>query len=153
MTCPLFVSGPFRGTSHWAIQQNIRASEAIALAAWRSELFSWVYCPHTLTAHYQDAAPDHVWLEGHLNGLRDVAKLGGMLIVTPAGHWTSTGTRAELEEAMRLGMPLFEAMSVSDDPAVLVTALKLKWMPGVGSGWHKVYGDTLLDEWKRRRGP
>ena len=151
MTCPLFISGPFRGPSHWHIQQNVRAAETIALAAWRSELFSWVYCPHTLTAHYQDAAPDRVWLEGHLAGLRDVAKLGGILVVTPSGWLTSTGTQAELREAKRLGMPMFEAIEVDDDPEWLKKAMMLS-IAGTGSLAGEIYvGSRTLGEWLEKR--
>jgi hypothetical protein len=103
---PCYIAGKFRGPSHWDIAQNIRRAEAVALAAWRSGLFSWVYCPHLNTAHFQDAAPDDVWIEGHLEAMRAVHREGGVVVVMN-GWDKSSGTRAELEEAHRIGMPVF----------------------------------------------
>jgi hypothetical protein len=110
---PAFISGPFRGASHWDIAQNVRRAEAVALAAWRSGLFSWVYCPHANTAHFQDAAPDEVWIEGHLEAMRAVHREGGVVLVVP--DWEmSKGTQAEIDEAFRIGMPVFEAARFGD---------------------------------------
>lgn len=137
---PAFVSGPFRGPSHWDIAQNIRRAEAVALAAWRSGLFSWVYCPHANTAHFQDAAPDEVWIEGHLEAMRAVHREGGVVLVVP--DWEgSTGTLAEIEEASRLGMLVFEGARFWDDPKTALMAGRVRHCP---SGYAACWGEPNL---------
>jgi hypothetical protein len=140
-----FISGPFRGKDHWAIAQNIRATETVALAAWRLGLAT--YCPHTSTAHYQDAAPDEVWLRGHIEWLR----VSQCVIVLPNAWARSSGTMAELLEAGRCGIPVFEAPIVTDDPAILAHAAMLAIDPA-----HRVVCESLgpyLGTWVRRMGP
>jgi len=75
-----------------------------------------VYCPHSNTAHFQGAAPDEVWLEGHLEWLR----LADVVVVLVGGE-RSSGTVAEVQEALRLGIPVFwgsgwRITDVSRDP-------------------------------------
>lgn len=121
---PCFISGPFRGASHWDIAENVRRAEALALAAWRSRLFSWVYCPHANTAHFQDAAPDEVWLKGHLEAMRAIHREGGVVLVVR--DWgRSSGTRTELEEAFKIGMPAFEAQWAGSEVGAATSAKPL----------------------------
>jgi nucleoside 2-deoxyribosyltransferase len=97
----VYIAGPFRGPSSWAIEQNIRRAEELALEVWN--LGAAALCPHTNTRFFQGAGPDHVWLEG------DLEMLGrcDALILTP--DWTrSAGARAEREHAVALGLPIFE---------------------------------------------
>jgi hypothetical protein len=102
-----YVAGPFRGANHWTIAENIRSAERIALECWRLGLAT--YCPHTNTAHFQGAAPDEVWLAGHLEWLRQ----SHVVIVCPEGE-RSSGTVAEVKEAIRLGIPVFWAKNPKD---------------------------------------
>lgn len=96
----IYVAGPFRGKSHWEIAENIRNAERLALEVWR--LGAAALCPHANTMHFQDAAPDHVWLDGDLEMLRRC----DAVIMTP--DWTrSTGATAEHEYAKLHGMPVF----------------------------------------------
>ena len=115
MRIPCYISGPYRGPDHWVIAENTHRAKSIALAAWRTGFFDWVYCPHANTDGFQDACPDEVWLEGHLAVMRVIGDLGGVLIVVP--NWGgSDGTRAELLEAHERGIPAFLAKEV-DVPA------------------------------------
>lgn len=99
----IYVAGPFRGPHHWAIAENIRRAEALALEVWR--LGAAAICPHANTAHFQDAAPDALWLEGDLEMLR---RCDG-IIMTP--DWNrSAGATAEHEEATRRHIPIFYAV-------------------------------------------
>ena len=96
----IYVGGPFRGKNHWDIAQNIRRAEALGLEVWRLGAVALV--PHLNTAHFQNALPDDVWLKGDLELLR---RCDG-IIVTP--DWRgSAGTRAEVDFAAGLSMPVF----------------------------------------------
>jgi hypothetical protein len=106
----VYVAGPFRGKTNWDIKQNTRNAEMIALALWRTE-FCAVYCPHLNTAEFQDTAPDDVWLKGHLAFLPDC----DAVVVVP-GWERSSGTKAEIAEAEKLGIPVFYADLCDSDP-------------------------------------
>lgn len=95
-----YVAGPFRGKSHWEIAENIRNAERIALEVWR--LGAACICPHANTMHFQDAAPDHVWLDGDLEMLARC----DFMVMTP--DWQrSSGARAEHEFATKRHIPIF----------------------------------------------
>lgn len=99
----VYVAGPFRGQSHYAIHQNICRAEALALEVWRAG--AACICPHLNTAHFQDAAPDQVWLDGDI----ELLKRCDALILT--ANWErSSGTRKEKEVAESLGLPVFFAI-------------------------------------------
>lgn len=96
----VYVAGPFRGPNHFVIAENIRNAERLALEVWK--LGAAALCPHANTAHFQDAAPDHVWLEGDL----ELLKRCDALIATD--DWQrSTGARAEVEFANVHAIPVF----------------------------------------------
>lgn len=95
-----YVAGPFRAPNSWEIEQNIRRAETLALEVWRAG--AACICPHANTRFFQGAADDDVWLLGDLEILRRC----DFLITT--GDWTrSSGARAEVTEARRLGLPVF----------------------------------------------
>lgn len=96
----VYVAGPFRGPDHWAIAENIRNAERLALEVWR--LGAACLCPHANTAHFQNAAPDDVWLDGDLEMLSRC----DAVLMTP--DWErSSGARAEHEFAKQRGIPAF----------------------------------------------
>jgi nucleoside 2-deoxyribosyltransferase len=96
----VYVAGPFRGPDHWAIAENIRNAERLALEVWRAG--AAVLCPHANTAHFQDAAPDRVWLDGDLELLARC----DAIVMTP--DWQrSSGARAEEAFARERGIPVF----------------------------------------------
>lgn len=102
----VYVAGPFRGKSHWDIACNIRRAEALALEVWRQGVAA--LCPHANTAHFQDAAPDHVWLDGDLEMLRRC----DAMVLTP--DWRrSSGATAEVKEAIKLGIPCLRIFTTS----------------------------------------
>lgn len=103
----VYVAGPFRGPDHWAIAENIRNAERLALQVWQRGAAA--ICPHANTAHFQDAAPDHVWLDGDLELLRR----SDAILMTP--DWErSTGARAERDFAHTHGIPVFYQLSELD---------------------------------------
>lgn len=95
-----YVAGPFRGKSHWEIHENIRNAERLALEVWR--LGAACICPHTNTIHFQDSAPDDVWLAGDL----EMVKRCDFVLMTP--DWArSSGARAEEAFARQHQIPVF----------------------------------------------
>ena len=96
----IYIAGPFRGPNHWAIAENIRDAERAALKVW--QMGAVAICPHANTAHFQDAAPDYVWLKGDLEILR---RCDGILMLPT--YKESHGAKAEMQEALTLGMPVF----------------------------------------------
>lgn len=100
----VYVAGPFRGPSAWAIENNIRRAEELALEVWR--LGAAALCPHTNTRFFQGAASDEVWLQGDLEILRRC----DAVIVVP--NWqNSSGSVAEVAEAARMGIPVFNNLN------------------------------------------
>lgn len=96
----IYVAGPFRGAHHWEIAENIRNAERLALAVWR--LGAAAICPHANTAHFQNAAPDAVWLTGDLEILK---RCDGVIVTS---DWErSTGARAEVRYADSHDIPVF----------------------------------------------
>ena len=96
----VYIAGPFRGPSAWDIEENIRRAERLALEVWRMGAAG--LCPHTNTRFFQNAAPDHVWLDGDLELL---ARCDAM-VMTP--DWErSSGARAEHDFAKARGIEVF----------------------------------------------
>lgn len=104
----IYVAGPFRCTSThvpgqqdcWGIQNNVMNAMKLALDVWR--LGAAAISPHANTMFFQNAAPDHVWLDG------DIAILAkcDAIIMTP--NWPrSTGARAEHDYAKANNIPVF----------------------------------------------
>lgn len=91
-----YIAGPYRGKTHYEIEQNIRAAEAVAIKYWK--LGYAVICPHKNTAHFDGLATDDIWLEGDLELLRR----SDVIVMMP--NWAfSDGARTEYSEAMDFG--------------------------------------------------
>lgn len=104
----VFVSGRFRGSDHWQIEQHVRQAESLALEVWR--LGAAALCPHLNTRHFQGSAPDALWLAGDL---RMLERCDAVLTVQ---NWRdSIGARAEVQHAQRLGIPVFHALHELQD--------------------------------------
>lgn len=96
-----YIAGPYRAPNKWAIEQNIRKAECLALEVWRNGLAC--LCPHMNSRHFDGAAPDEVWLAGGLEMLR---RCDAVLLVQ--GWEDSEGTRREIQEAGLYGIPVFK---------------------------------------------
>ena len=102
-----YVAGPYRGSSAWAVEQNIREAETLALEVWRRG--AACICPHTNTRFFQGALPDQVWLEGDLEMLRRC----DFLVLT--SRWReSLGAKTEHDEARKIGIPVFHEDSLDE---------------------------------------
>jgi hypothetical protein len=100
----IFIAGPFRGPSSWAIEQNVRRAEELARQVWH--LGAAALCPHANTRFFQRAEPDDLWLHGSLEMLR---RCDAVLMVP---GWTySAGARTEKTEAERHSIPVFTELT------------------------------------------
>ena len=96
----IYLAGPFRGPDHFVIHQNICRAEALALEVWR--MGAACLCPHLNTAHFQNAAPDHVWPDGD----RELLLRCDGVLLTP--DWEkSAGARSEKDTAEQHNIPVF----------------------------------------------
>jgi hypothetical protein len=103
----VYVAGPYRGPSEWAVTENIRAAEAAALELWKRGAAA--VCPHKNTAYFGGARPDETWLEGDLAILMKCDAL--FLLPT----WKqSTGAVAEVELARSFFIPIIDSMEEFD---------------------------------------
>jgi hypothetical protein len=96
----VYVAGPFRASTAWGIEQNVRAAEVVALEVWRAGAVA--LCPHANSRHYHGAAADELFIEGTLELLR---RCDAVLLIK--GWKESEGSRGEKREADRLGLPVF----------------------------------------------
>ena len=98
----VYIAGPYRGPNTWAIEQNIRRAEDVAAQVWRAGLAAM--CPHANSRHMDGITTDENFLAGTLEMLR---RCDAVLLVE--GWERSSGSRAEVQEAMRLGLPVMYA--------------------------------------------
>ena len=104
----VYLAGPYRDArGEYFVGQNIRAAASIAIELWR--LGYAVITPHLNTAFFGGACPDEVWLEGDLVMMRRCD-----FVVLVPGWDKSSGTRAEVAEARRLGIPVCEWPAVPE---------------------------------------
>jgi hypothetical protein len=96
----VYVAGPFRASTPWGIEKNIRLAEELALGVWK--LGAACICPHANTRFFQYECPDDIWLKGDL----EIVKRCDAVLMTPTWE-SSVGARAERELAVELGIPVF----------------------------------------------
>lgn len=99
----VYVAGPFRGRTHWDIQQNVRRAEALSLEVAR--LGAMPLVPHKNTENFHGQLDDKFWLDGTLELLRRCDAL-----ITVDGWRDSSGTAAEINEAMNRGIRVFHSL-------------------------------------------
>lgn len=99
----VYVAGPFRGPTHWDVMRNVLRAEALNLDVWR--LGAVGVCPHKNTENFDGLLTDSLWLAGTMEQLR---RCDAMILVR--GWRRSAGTRAEVAEATRLGIPVFQRL-------------------------------------------
>lgn len=112
----IYIAGRYRGPHAWAVEQNIRAAAEVAARVWAAGLVA--LCPHTNAAHMEGAATDEQFLAGTLELMR---RCDAVLLVP--GWSTSAGTKAEVVEAMRIGLPVFGI----DRPTDVAIARLCEW--------------------------
>lgn len=99
----VYIAGPYRADSEFAVVQNIRKAEFLALEVWRSG--AACICPHKNTGLFGGAANDDVWLTGDLEILQ---RCDAVLCVE--GWERSRGATGEINLARNKGIPVFESI-------------------------------------------
>lgn len=101
----VYVAGPYRNPSRRVINRNIMYARDVGLAAIRK---GWnALIPHANTGHLDMLAPDigdRFWLASTMDWMRVCDA-----VVLVEGWENSIGTQAEIAEAKRLGIPVFES--------------------------------------------
>lgn len=98
----IYTAGPYRGPNTWAIEKNIRAAEDVAAQVWAAGHIA--LCPHANARHMEGVTSDEVMLAGTLELMR---RCDAVLLLPT---WRrSTGAVAEVQEALRLRMPVMMA--------------------------------------------
>jgi hypothetical protein len=96
----IYIAGKYRGPNAWAIEQNIRAAEEVATQVLQMGMMPM--CTHSMTRHMGGLASEEHLLAGTLELMRRC----DAVVLVP--NWRdSAGARAEVEEADRLGLPVF----------------------------------------------
>jgi len=103
-----YICGPYRAPTIHQTVLNIRRAEEAALALWRMGYA--VICPHKNSSLLDGACDDSVWLEGDLELLRR-----SDLIVTLPGWEQSEGSRREVVEARKLGIPVYSLDEIKNN--------------------------------------
>ena len=92
-----YIAGPYRSDTVRGIVENIRRAEAVAIKYW--QIGYAVICPHKNTALFDGLMPDRTWLDGDIEILKRCD-----VIVMSKGWENSSGSKAELEIATKLGL-------------------------------------------------
>ena len=104
----VYIAGKYRGPSASDIEQNIQDAEDIAVKVHEDGMFA--VCPHPMTRHMDGVATEAHMLAGTLELMR---RCDAVLLVH---NWRdSEGSRAEVDEAQRLGLPVFGLAQISAD--------------------------------------
>lgn len=99
----VYVAGPYRAKTVWGVEQNILAAQQVTAQILAIDGLHPV-CPHLNTRQMEGITSDEQVLEGTLEMLR---RCDAVII---DGRWeSSAGTRGEVAEALRLGLPILYA--------------------------------------------
>lgn len=100
----VYVAGPFRAETAWGIKCNIHRAEVVGAEVADAGFMPVI--PHANTAHFHGLGTDEFWLDGTL----EIMRRCDAVVLVP-GWEGSSGTRAEIEEANRLGIPVVHYVS------------------------------------------
>jgi len=99
----VYIAGPFRGPSSFAVHKNVCRAEMWAHTLWEAGFA--VICPHLNTAHFDKALPDETFLRGDLTILR---RCDAVFLVP--GWEKSQGALNEATEAREAGIPVYDSV-------------------------------------------
>lgn len=109
----VYVAGPFRGANSWEVELNVRRAEALSLEVWQIGMVA--ICPHTNTRFFQGTMKDDVWLTGDL----EILHRCDAVLLAP-GWELSKGTRVEIAEARKWGLPVCTSIEELKEKLVIV---------------------------------
>lgn len=97
----IYIAGPFRGATPLDVRRNVEHARDLGLGV--AQAGGYPVIPHTMTAEFDKQLTDAFWLDGTMELLR---RCDGIFL---SHRWErSTGARAERDEAVRLGLAVFE---------------------------------------------
>lgn len=97
MPIPLvYIAGPFRGLTAWAIEENIRHAERYGLEA--AKLGGMPVIPHANTRFFHGQCTDQFWLDGTIR----LMEVCDAMVLVP-GWERSSGAKAEKARFVELG--------------------------------------------------
>jgi hypothetical protein len=100
----VYIAGPFRASTAWEIEQNVRRAEELGFEVFKCGAMPVI--PHANTRFFHGQGTDQFWLDGTL----ELARRCDALILVP-GWERSTGTRLELRDMLNRGAPTFETVA------------------------------------------
>ena len=100
----VYVAGPYRAFTAIEIKANIRQADQMGEDVAR--LGAMPLVPHKNTEHYEGVQNDQ-WF---LDGTRELMSRCDALMICP-NYESSVGTKGEITEAERLGLPVFYCLA------------------------------------------
>ena len=104
----IYIAGPYRAETSWAVEQNIRRAEEIGFLVACAEAVPVI--PHTMYRHFDGTLTDEYWLKATQSLLR---RCDGIVLLP--GWALSEGSCGERELANRLGLPMLDLASVPEE--------------------------------------
>jgi nucleoside 2-deoxyribosyltransferase len=100
-----YIAGPYKARTQYEREQNIRKAELVSIRILQWVPESAVICPHTMGRYWFEYAPEDAVLRMCIELLRRSDAVVLSTHVEECAH--SEGTRAEVNTAINLGMPVF----------------------------------------------
>ena len=97
----VYVAGKYRDTHPYQIQYHIDCAKEVAMQVWKAGHAA--ICPHLNSAHFEGLNTEQHFIDGTL----ELMKRCDVVLLVP-GWETSEGTKGEIAEAERLGIPVYE---------------------------------------------
>ena len=98
----IYIAAPFRDSTPWQQELNIRYAEEAALGYWKRGYAA--LCPHSMTRFYQGECLDEVWLKGTIELMKQCD-----VVVFLEGWYASEGCREEERIARENDMEIWYA--------------------------------------------
>lgn len=99
----IYVAGPYTAKTDWQRGINIQKACDVTAQLWAMGYFA--LCPHKITAFYGGLCPESIFIEGGLEFLRRCD-----IVVLVKGWEKSGGTLGEIEEAIKLNIPIHDGV-------------------------------------------
>jgi hypothetical protein len=109
----IYIAGPFRADTAWAIEKNVREAERWGLEV--AKLGAIPVIPHSMYRFFHGALPDTFWIEAALTLLRSCTTILVVDYFSSLRWRASEGTMGEVDEMQRLGRPVFFLDAIDAD--------------------------------------
>lgn len=96
----VYIAGPFRAADAWEVHCNVHRAELASREI--AGMGAMPVAPHSIGAHMDGTETAEFWLSGTLELMR---RCDAVLVLS--GYEHSAGTLGEIQEARRLGLPIF----------------------------------------------